>query len=51
MPQQERYRELPDMTYGDIKVGHVGAFDVFFLRTAHILWESLVEVITVKQSE
>lgn len=47
----ERYRELPGMTYCGASVGHVGALDIFFLRTARIKWDDLEAAIIVKPGE
>jgi hypothetical protein len=46
---EERYRELPDMLYCGAKVGHVGARDIFFLRTEHILWDDLEAAIIIHE--
>lgn len=44
----ERYRELPAMTYCGVSVGHVGARDIFFLRTVKIKWDDLEEQIVIQ---
>jgi hypothetical protein len=46
---EERYRELPNMMYNGALVGHVGALDIFFLRTAHILWDDLEAAIIIHE--
>ncbi|HEV7523002.1 MAG TPA: hypothetical protein VGP89_18010 [Candidatus Angelobacter sp.] len=47
----ERYRELPNMLYCGSRVGHVGALDIFFLRTARIIWDDLEAAIVVRAGE
>lgn len=46
---EERYRELPKMMYYGASVGHVGARDIFFLRTVRIKWDDLEAAIVVKE--
>jgi hypothetical protein len=48
---EERYRELPNMTYCGASVGHVGARDIFFLRTAKILWDDLEVAIIIQEEK
>lgn len=48
---EERYRELPNMMYNGALVGHVGALDIFFLRTARIKWDDLEAAIIVTAAE
>lgn len=47
----ERYRELPNMTYCGIGVGRVGAPDIFFLRAMAIKWDDLEAQVIVRAGE
>lgn len=37
------------MTYFGVRVGHVGALDILFLRTMRVVWDDLEAQIIVKE--